>query len=283
MKGIEFNKLHGLGNDFIFIDNRASQVPVSKMSNWAVKLCDRKLGVGADGLAFIENAPKNSEADFAWNFYNSDGSRAEMCGNASRCVAWLAQELGLAGPRLTFLTDAGLIRAECDYQKRFAKVALTTPKGLALNAQIQAEDRGFTTHFVDTGVPHAVIVLPPENFAKFPVEKYGRILRYHQHFQPAGTNVNFITVKNKAEIFVRTYERGVEGETLACGTGAAASVYICLTLGLTGNTVSVTTSGGEMLTVEVDKGSAGDVVYLAGTVERVFHGILDPVFISSQV
>ena len=280
MKGIEFNKMHGLGNDFVFIDNRDLRVPVTKMPGWAVKLCDRKLGIGADGLVFIESAPEGSGADFAWNFYNADGSRAEMCGNASRCVSWLAQELGLAGPKLTFLTDAGLIRAECDYQNRFAKVALTAPKGLALNAEIQVEDREFTVHFVDTGVPHAVIVLPPEGFAEFPVQKYGRILRYHRHFQPAGANVNFISVKSGGEIFVRTYERGVEGETLACGTGAAASVYICLALGLTEAKVSVTTSGGEKLTIAVDSDRAGDVIYMAGTVERVFQGILDPVFIS---
>ena len=218
MRDIHFHKMHGCGNDFIFIDNREAKVSVPEMAAWAELLCRRKTGIGADGLLFLDTTPEGREGDFIWHFYNADGSRAEMCGNASRCASWLAVNLGLAGRSMCFGTDAGLIHADVD------------------------------------------------------VEHLGRLFRYHEHFAPRGTNVNFITVIGRDAIHVRTYERGVEGETLACGTGAAASTCIAHALGLTDCSVNVTTSGKELLGIEL----AGDSVFLSGAVARVFTGVIDP-------
>lgn len=270
MKEIHFHKMHGCGNDFIFIDNREAKVSLPAMSSWAKVLCARKTGIGADGLLFLENTPQGREGDFIWHFYNADGSRAEMCGNASRCASYLAVQLGLAGETLSFGTDAGLIHASVNVKGMSARVELTKPKGMVLHTPITVEGNTYDVHFVNTGVPHAVILFDDCNTVN--VERLGPLFRYHEHFAPAGTNVNFITVTGKNAIHVRTYERGVEGETLACGTGAAASACISHALGLTGACVNVTTSGRELLGIEL----VGDAVFLSGAVARVCTGVLDP-------
>lgn len=270
MKNISFHKMHGCGNDFIFIDNREAHVTIPQMSDWAVTLCNRKTGIGADGLLFLENTPAGREGDFIWHFYNADGSRAEMCGNASRCASWLAVDLGLAGPEQCFGTDAGLIHARVDVEGRRSRVELTHPTDLTLHIPVEVEGVCYDVHFVNTGVPHAVILFP--DCDNVDVEHLGRLIRYHEQFAPKGTNVNFITVNGRNAIHVRTYERGVEGETLACGTGAAASTCVAHALGLTDERVNVTTSGRELLGIELCEGS----VFLSGAVARVFTGTLDP-------
>ena len=160
MKKVRFHKMHGCGNDFVLIDNREAGVPRGVMADWARLLCARKLGVGADGLIFLENTPPERQGDYIWHFYNADGSRGEMCGNGSRCAAWLAVELGLAGPRHVFGSDAGLIEAEVRFEERLVRVELTHPRGLALHLSLEADGEIFDVNFVDTGVPHAVILLP---------------------------------------------------------------------------------------------------------------------------
>ncbi len=270
MNDFRFHKMHGCGNDFIFIDNREAEVSVTQMSSWAVTLCNRKTGIGADGLLFLDSTPEGRKGDYIWHFYNADGSRAEMCGNASRCASWLAVDIGLAGPSQCFGTDAGLIHAEVDVEGRRSRVELTHPEGMVLHTPLEADGRTFDVHFVNTGVPHAVILC--DDCEKVDMERLGRIFRYHEHFAPKGTNVNFITVTGTDAIHVRTYERGVEGETLACGTGAAASTCIAHALGLTEGRVNVTTSGKELLGIELQ----GDSVFLSGAVARVFTGALDP-------
>ena len=268
MQNVSFHKMHGCGNDFIFIDNREAQVSESQMHNWAVFLCNRKTGIGADGLLFLDNTPADRKGDFIWHFYNADGSRAEMCGNASRCASWLAVDLGLAGPEQCFGTDAGLIHASVDVLGMHSRVELTRPSELALHLPVEVEGRCYDVHFVNTGVPHAVIIC--DDCTTVDVDHLGRRFRYHERFAPRGTNVNFITVH------VRTYERGVEGETLACGTGAAASTCIAHALGLTDSLVNVTTSGRELLGIELKSGS----VFLSGAVARVCTGRLDPTLFS---
>lgn len=275
MKEIHFHKMHGCGNDFIFIDNREAKVSVPHMSSWAKALCARKTGIGADGLLFLDNTPQGREGDFIWHFYNADGSRAEMCGNASRCASYLAVQLGLAGTTLSFGTDAGLIHASVDTAGMRARVELTKPEGMVLHTPITVEGHTYDVHFINTGVPHAVILFDDCNTVN--VERLGPLFRYHKHFAPAGTNVNFITVTGKNAIHVRTYERGVEGETLACGTGAAASACISHALGLTGTCVNVTTSGRELLGIEL----VGDAVFLSGAVARVCTGVLDQSLLAS--
>lgn len=266
---IRFHKMHGCGNDFIFIDNRQAKVSVPQMASWALILCNRKTGIGADGLLFLDETPQGREGDFIWHFYNADGSRAEMCGNASRCASWLAVDLGLAGKSQCFGTDAGLIHAEVDVENRRSRVELTHPKDMVLNTKLEADGAVWNVHFVNTGVPHAVIVC--DDCDAVDVDRLGRIFRYHEHFAPRGTNVNFITVTGRDAIHVRTYERGVEGETLACGTGAAASTCISHALGLTDTSVNVTTSGKELLGIELQ----GNSVFLSGAVARVFTGVID--------
>ena len=270
MKTISFHKMHGCGNDFIFIDNRKACVGIPQMNSWAITLCNRKTGIGADGLLFLEDTPAGREGDFIWHFYNADGSRAEMCGNASRCASWLAVDLGLAGPEQCFGTDAGLIHARVDVHGMRSRVELTHPTDLTLHIPVAVEGVTYDVHFVNTGVPHAVILFP--DCDKVDVEHLGRLIRYHEQFAPKGTNVNFVTVNSRNDIHVRTYERGVEGETLACGTGAAASTCVAHALGLTDARVDVTTSGRELLGIELSEGS----VFLSGAVARVFTGILDP-------
>lgn len=270
MRSIHFYKMQGCGNDFVMLDNRELGLRPDVMDAWARLLCDRKLGVGADGLIFLDETPPERRGDYIWHFYNADGSRGEMCGNGSRCAAWLAVDLGLAGPEHVFGADAGLIRAEVDYRGRRVRVELTRPTGLALHIPLEVEGVPLDAHFVNTGVPHAVVPVP--DVAEVDVVRLGAALRRHPHFGPAGTNVNFVAVDSRRSVRLRTFERGVEGETLACGTGAAATVCVTHALGLTGAKVDVTTTGGEVLGIELRDGA----VFLSGAATRVFDGNLDP-------
>lgn len=263
-----FHKLHGCGNDFVFIDNRELKLPVALMPDWARIVCRRALAVGADGLVFLESPPPDSEADYIWHFYNADGSRAEMCGNASRCSALLAVELGLAGSRHVIGTDAGFIRALADVSGSSAKVELTRPCDPKFDLALDIEQVQLTLHFVNTGVPHAVVFV--NDISKANVRAMGAALRNHRYFAPAGTNVNFVSVTDRNRLTVRTYERGVEDETLACGTGAAASAFIAHALDLVETRVEVQTSGGELLGVSIENGS----VFLSGKVVYAFSGRL---------
>jgi len=266
---IPFYKLQGSGNDFIFIDNRELGFPKQSMPLLAAKACKRAFGVGADGMVFLENPGPGVEADYVWHFYNSDGSRAEMCGNASRCAAILAFNLGLAPKKHVIGTDAGPVRAEVFPETGEVEVELTTPKDLALNLEILADDANLTLHFVNTGVPHAVIVEPDNS--KSDVALMGRLVRFHEKFAPAGTNVNFITVKDRRNILLRTYERGVEAETFACGTGAAAAAVVARELGLAEDQVALTTSGGEHLGISIKNNK----VFLRGKALLVYTGNLN--------
>jgi len=264
-EAVAIHKMQGCGNDFVFIDNRQLKLPVSAMPEWARKVCRRSFGVGADGLVFLEEAP-DASVDYRWHFYNADGSRAEMCGNASRCAGLLAVKLGFAGPVHTFGSDAGPIRAEVDARNCEVKVQLTPPKGLELHKPIDIDGKPDEIHFVNTGVPHAVYL--HENAGSLDVKTLGAHVRYHPLFTPAGTNANFVTVLDKGNIHLRTYERGVEDETYACGTGAAAGVVVTHALGLTGPEVNVRSSGGEILGISLEDGC----VFLRGKALNVYSG-----------
>ncbi|PMP66736.1 MAG: diaminopimelate epimerase [Thermodesulfobacterium geofontis] len=263
-----FYKLSASGNDFIVILNFENQFNIDEKRFLAQKFCRSKFSISADGLIFLEK-PKNSEASFSWHFFNSDGSEAEMCGNGARCVARLVEELGLFKSPFYFETKAGLIYAEV--KEKRVKVALTSPKDLKLNFVIRTDYDWFLAHFVNTGVPHVVIFWEDINSA--PVEKIGPKIRYHEMFKPAGTNVNFVEVveeENKKYLKIRTYERGVEAETLACGTGAGASAYIANKLGLMGEKVDVLTKGEELLTVYIENKT--NKIYLEGDTRFICEG-----------
>ncbi|GFK93493.1 Diaminopimelate epimerase [Fundidesulfovibrio magnetotacticus] len=266
-KGVAFHKMQGCGNDFVVIDNRALNVPREAMAEWARKVCRKCFGVGADGLIFLNAAPAGSGLDVVWDFYNADGSRAEMCGNGARCAAKLACLLGMAPERMTLGTDAGPVEAHVldDGQVR---VRLTEPKDLRTGLPLDVDGERLEVHFVNTGVPHAVVF--SADVSLLDVKRLGRAIRTHEAFAPKGTNANFVTVKDQGRLMLRTYERGVEDETYACGTGACASAAIANALGLSGTDVDVTTTGGEVLGVSLEGGR----IFLRGAAEVSFSGVL---------
>ncbi len=197
-------------------------------------------------MILIENDP---EVDFKWRFFNADASEAEMCGNGARCAARFASLTGIVQkPRMAFRTLAGVIKAELQGDR--VKVQMTSPHSLQLDLNLEANGMSFCVDSVNTGVPHAVCFAAEENdLESIDVLRYGHAFRFHAHFQPAGTNVNFVHVQDAHHLVVRTYERGVEGETLACGTGCIASSLVAAARGRVASPVDVRTRGGEFLRV----------------------------------
>jgi diaminopimelate epimerase len=242
MKKIPFYKMSGCGNDFILIDNRSGLWSEFETPAFVRAVCREKLSVGADGLIFIENS---AAADFKWQFFNSDGSRPEMCGNGARCAARFAVLSGIAGTTLSFETIAGIIHAEV--RGAVVKTQLSPPRNLLLNQTLEVNGAKLTVHSINSGVPHAVIFA--DDLEAVPVKELGAQIRFHSHFHPAGTNANFVSIGKDGSISIRTYERGVEDETLACGTGSVAAALVCLALGKAAAPVTVKTRGGELLKV----------------------------------
>lgn len=266
-KGIPFSKLNGSGNDFLLIDNREGVLRGIDLPAFVEKVCDRSRSIGADGVIFIE---KSRRADFRWGFYNADGSRAEMCGNGGRCAARFAVERRIAGSAMSFETDAGLIRAEV--HGRRVKLQMTRPRGLARSKTLSLNGRRITYSFLDTGVPHAVLFV--SDLSAIDLMGTGRGIRRHRAFAPRGTNVDFVQVKDGV-VWVRTYERGVEGETLACGTGAVAAGILSAVHGYVRPPVAVRTRGGETLTIHFDPETDGfGEVYLEGDTSWSCDGVM---------
>jgi diaminopimelate epimerase len=240
-KKINFLKMSGSGNDFVLIDNRKNQFP-KPVSAWAKRLCHRQEGVGADGLLLLEKSPK---ADFRMVYFNADGSRASMCGNGARCIAWFASDLGLGRSRLQFETDAGLVQA--NVQDDVAQITMGEARDYQAELLLKAAGHVYPVTFINTGVPHAVCFVPRVDVVDVAV--VGRELRFHKAFGKAGTNVNFVQRIDGHTLKVRTYERGVEGETLACGTGVCASAIAATLKGWTQAPVRCITAGGDTLEV----------------------------------
>jgi diaminopimelate epimerase len=262
---VEFTKMNGAGNDFVLIDNRERKVKLTR--DQIVRLCHRQRGVGADGLFLL--VPGTGKADWAWEFYNSDGSVADMCGNGARCFARFIQKKAGANGQTSFETGAGVIRAAFNGDR--VTVSLTTPKDLQLAQKVVTKEGPLTVHSLNTGVPHAVIFVADADKAM--VQQLGHEIRFHTHFAPKGTNVNFVQVLGKNSIRVRTYERGVEGETLACGTGVTASALISSRVHGFASPIEVQVQGGDILEVNF-KEQGGDFsdVRLTGPAEFVFEG-----------
>jgi len=219
MENIDFYKMSGSGNDFIIIDNRKRSVDDAGLMNFVANVCRRKMSVGADGLILIENA---DAVDFKWRFFNSDGSVAEMCGNGARCAARFAYMKGIAGTEMSFETEAGIIHAKV--AKDQVKIKMPDPADLKTDYALELENSTLSVSSVNTGVPH--VVVEADNIDDIEVVKLGREIRFHDVFDPAGTNVNFVCLQNDDIVAIRTYERGVEDETLACGTGAIACAIV---------------------------------------------------------
>jgi diaminopimelate epimerase len=260
--------MQGSGNDFILIDNRRGVLKGKKLKDLAVIVCDRHYSVGADGLIVIVPSRK---ADFKWRFFNADGSEAEMCGNGSRCAARFAHVKKITGRKLSFETLAGLIHA--DVKKETVRVQLTGARGLRMNISVPLKGGARTGHFINTGVPHLVYL--SDRLDREDVLTVGRSTRHHDIFGMAGTNVNFIQVRGPRTLAIRTYERGVEGETLACGTGSVAGALIAGNLGLVTSPVQVITKSGEKLTVSFKhEGQAFSDLHLEGNAEVICEGLL---------
>jgi len=270
MKSISFYKMSGAGNDFIIIDNRVPIIDESRLKELIVGACRRKLSVGADGLILIENS---QHADFRWRFYNADGSEADMCGNGARCAARVASILGIGNNgRMCFETGAGLIEAEV-FASGQVSIRLTDAPLPDLDRSIRLSTGNATISFVHTGVPH--VVMEVADVDRIDVKAMGREIRYHADFAPAGTNVNFASPKGLRRLAIRTYERGVEDETLACGTGStAAALVMAEKYGWT-SPVAVDTRSGSQLTIHFERSTSGYTnLFLEGDARVIYKAEL---------
>jgi diaminopimelate epimerase len=261
--------MNGAGNDFVFIDNRPQKIRLQPAQ--ITRLCDRHRGVGADGVILLTPC-LSGNADWAWDFYNSDGSSAEMCGNGARCFARYVRRLTGASGNITFETRAGVITAR--FNGETVTVNLTPPRDVRLRQRIVLSAGEMEIHSLDTGVPHAVLFVPDADLAM--VQPLGAEIRHHPHFAPRGTNVNFVQALGPGKIRVRTYERGVEGETLACGTGVTASALVAAELRGFPSPVQVQVQGGDLLEVSFDRAGAQFAnVGLTGPADFVFDGRIE--------
>ena len=268
MEKFTFYKYSGHGNDFVIVDNWEGLVPEKDMSKIAKLMCRPKFGVGADGAVFIIPGP--DDVDFAWRFFNADGSEADMCGNAGRCTAHLANTIGIAPAEMSFKTKIGIVEAVVsEHTVKVLLPKIGRPEGAAL---VEAEGVSLTYHRLNTGVPHAVAWL--EDLESINAVKVGRAVRRHPAFAPDGANINFVKILDKNKLAIRTYERGVEDETLACGTGAAAAAILAAAQGLiTSNTVTCRTKGGDDLIINLEGPlNAPEKVFLEGQVRFLFTG-----------
>ncbi len=265
---LPFTRMHGAGNDFVVLDDRAGRLK-PRAEALAQALCDRRKGLGGDGLILIGARPAEGQADFAMTYVNAGGAEGEMCGNGARCVARRALELGLSGRNCSFLTPAGVIGAEVFADQ--VRVTLSPPGPIEAPVRLTVAGEELEVHGIDTGVPHGVVFVADPD--KVDIARLGPALRHHPHF-PRGCSANFAAV-GKGHLKMRTYERGVEAETLACGTGAAAVALIAHHLKMASAPVTIEARGGRLV---VDFRSVGDRyadVTLAGPTETIAAGELD--------
>jgi diaminopimelate epimerase len=265
---LRFTKMNGAGNDFILFDNRTGDIDLDR--NQIAQLCDRHRGIGADGILLLEK-PTN-RADFRMRYFNADGGEAEMCGNGARCFARFANKVGGQKPKISFETPAGVISAEL--KGDLVTLRMTEPTDLRLNVDLPMAAESKTVHLINSGVPH--VVIPVAKIDDADVRREGAAIRHHKMFSPNGTNVNFIEKRGPNKIAIRTYERGVEDETLACGTGIVASALIFAASEDREGPVGVLARGGDELQVGFEKtGDQFHNVTLTGPAEFVFEGTID--------
>ena len=258
----------GGGNDFVVIDNRNGRI--DDAADLTRRICTRRLSVGADGLILIENSVR---ANVRMRYYNADGSLGEFCGNGTRCAARFSLLNVIAGRKMTIETDAGIVQAEVGDQ---GLVTISLPSPQAFRPQRPVDVGGKTIHgsSITVGVPHYVIFLSGELWQQ-DIEPLGRAIRRHPELQPAGTNVNFVVVRDSHTIEVRTYERGVEAETLSCGSGVVSSAAVSLLFGKVHSPVSVLTRSGITLEVSM-RNEGGDLrdVRLKGDARLIYRSAL---------
>lgn len=260
-----FWKYHGAGNDFILFDDRDETFPTTNRE-LIQALCHRRTGIGSDGLLLIQ---PSAERDFRMRYFNPDGGEVDMCGNGARCIARLARDLHIVGDRMAFDTMPGVIEAEVIGGE--IRLHMTDPRDWRLDRTLDANGRTYAYDFVNSGVEHVVVRV--DAVAEVDVPSLGAAIRHHEAFAPRGTNANFVAVTGPDSLDIRTYERGVEGETLACGTGIVAAGLIAARKGWVTAPVRLTCAGGDVLTVDfVPDGDGARQVTLQGPAVYVFHG-----------
>lgn len=262
---IRFSKYSGCGNDFILIDHREPFFPINN-SVLMQKLCHRQKGIGADGVIFLE---KSFTADFRMRIFNLDGSEAEMCGNGLRCLAQFIYDLGLPKKPYTIQTMERQLTIEA--LQNGIRTSMGTPKGLQLDILLPIGADVFEAHYVDTGVPHTVVLM--DKLDLIDVSDLGKNIRFHPHFAPKGSNANFVKKVTEQTLSIRTYERGVEAETLACGTGACAAAIVAAYKWGIKSPVAIETRSGDILTIEFTKTADGvSNITQTGSAVKNFHG-----------
>ena len=260
---MKFSKMEGTGNDFVMVDNRSGII--EDRENTAKRICLRKKGVGADGLLLLE---KSDRADFRMRILNPDGSEPEMCGNGARCIARFAYLEGIVGRKCCFETLSGLVSAYMD--EEIVKIQMKDPSFLNPSLELSLGDDSYQGCHLDTGVPHFVLFVP--EIERISLEKLGPEIRYHQSFQPTGTNVDFVEVE-KSFLKVRTYERGVEAETLSCGTGVTAAAIVASLIHGLSSPIGVKTRGGNLkVHFQTKDKTSFTRVFLEGEARLVYQG-----------
>jgi diaminopimelate epimerase len=284
MRRIKFTKMVATGNDFIVVDNRLpltfvrgssvrdpeanaeEQVTGGRLQELAKKLCNRKFGIGADGLLVLE---KSKKADFRMRIFNPDGSEPDMCGNGSRCMALYAKNRKIAPASMSIETAAGILSACAGKDK--VKINMTDPKNIKLSMNLNSMGKACRLHYINTGVPHVVFFT--KNLEKINLNVFGKNIRYHKAFYPDGANVNIVRVEKGNSLCIRTYERGVEAETLACGTGAVASAVVSHMIKRFDSPVNVYARGGRLKIYFKGNSDKGFMdVFLEGMAKEVFKG-----------
>lgn len=269
---MNFTKMQGAGNDFIIINNMELKIPVERLSQIANKLCQRKVSIGADGFMVVDYP--EGDADFKMRFYNQDGSIGEMCGNGARCISRYAYLNKIASKKMAFETGAGIVSSEV-LEGRLVKVQLNKPEVIKLNNDIVIENKKLECSYIELGnpgLPHAVVKYDLQHTNDSEIFNVGRKIRYYEGF-PKGANVNFFEVIDESTAIVKTYERGVENFTLACGTGSASTAVALILKGyLKGNKAKIINSGGELFIEIEQKNNKIENLYLIGDTNIVAVG-----------
>jgi diaminopimelate epimerase len=268
---INFEKMHGNGNDFILIDEfEKTVIPDEMKSRFALLYCDRRFGIGGDGVLYLS---RSGSADLSMRLFQPDESEAPMCGNGIRCFVKHAFDAGYVGKTCAVETRAGIIGVEIGYEDDTFMATIEMPEPRFMRADIPASGegeyretiQGYEVYAVNTGVPHAVIFSDDPD--SFPLSEIGPVIRHHETF-PEGVNVNIVMREAENRLSIRTFERGVEDETLSCGTGATASAAVAHHLGYTGKKVHVETRGGPLVI------TLGEKTLMEGPAETVYKGTI---------
>lgn len=251
---LSFSKYSGCGNDFVLVDNRSSFFPLTN-GLLIRRLCDRQCGIGADGVILLENSQMG---DFRMRIFNSDGSEAEMCGNGLRCLGRFLEDLAIQGKN--FLIEVMGRLFPLTLHSKNIQICMGPPKIAIYHQTLSMGFDSFSFDFLNTGVPHVVIFV--DNLEAIDLDKIGPKIRHHERFAPQGTNVNFVSTKTEKALSIRTFERGVEQETLACGTGStAAAIAANKRYGYKNPIIVITRSGEEMVfNLKTNKGEVEDII-----------------------